>query len=291
MSKIKAVTNGNKLIIKARPLITSGSRNADELSVVFDKSWDFDSALYYVNFYTSDDNDGIIRRLDVSGNTGTCMLPEYITREDGYFHFGVFARADSDIVKTSETVGYVVEKGVCTAPSGDEHDTLRELRKRFIDLINSNVHTVSLDYGMRFEDIDMTFTSGMSDIYGTFQLYSSYASGLFRLVQEYINPDITEFEDDDMTFLMCFVELEDYLRNSSQIGTDSYDDSSADYELLKNDMLGIIRTYIDPDFSESGDTAAYAAVMEDYIRNAAQAAANNRFIIQNLKDFYNKEEG
>lgn len=282
MSKIKTVTNDKKLIITSRPPITSGSRNVDELSVVFDKTWDYDEALYYVNFYTDDENDGVIRRLDMSGNTGTCSLPEYITREDGFFHFGVFAKADDDIVKTSDVVGYEVKKGACIAPTGDEHDTVSEIRRRFIDLLNANVQGISLNYGMRFEDIDMTFTTRMSELYSTLQTYISFASGLFTLVREYINPDVIEIDDPTMQFLACFVELENYLRDNSSMSPDSVGDDA----LIKTSLLNIIRTYIDPDFDENSEMLDYCAAISEYIQNSSQAVEDVRLLLNSLYSFY-----
>lgn len=115
LSRIKAVTKDKKLIITSRPIITSGSKNIDEIMVVFDKTWKFDCAEYFISFYTDADKDGEIRSLDISGKVGRCRIPEFITENDGFFHFGVFAETDYGIVKTSEIVAYEVRKGIMTS--------------------------------------------------------------------------------------------------------------------------------------------------------------------------------
>ena len=240
MSKIKAVTNDRKLIITSRPPITSGSRNVDELAVVFDKSWAFDSASYYVNFYIDDDSDGVVRRFNISGSVGKCTIPDYITEKEGFFHFGVFAKADNDIVKTSDVAGYKIERGICTAPDGDEHETWHELKKRIIDLLNANLHGVSLSYSARFEDIDATVTTFMSGMYSSENSYRECSDGLYNLVKENINPYMEKEDDITMAFLSNFVELENYFATHvPKIELDSAEEMIID---LQDDNQAIINS-------------------------------------------------
>ena len=291
MSKIRAVTNDNRLIITARPTITSGSRNIDELSVVFDKSWEFDSAFYYVNFYIDDDEDGIIRRFNVSGNVGRCTIPDYITAHDGFFHFGVFAKAGSDIVKTSDIAAYEIEKGICVDPDGDEHDTVNGLRRRFIDLLNANMTTGNIPYNARFEQIDATFTTYMSELYGSLSGGSELYDALYTLVKENVNPNLERYPDDAMLLVSCFAELENYFEN----GSGSFDYDSADSEneetvLFKSEILGLINEYIDPDLTLQADMSQLVSKLEEHLSTAQQHEEERQRIINNLYTFYTQEE-
>ena len=291
MSRIRAVTNDNRLIITARPTITSGSRNIDELSVVFDKSWEFDSAFYFVNFYIDDAEDGIIRRFDVSGNTGRCTIPDYITAHDGFFHFGVFAKAGSDIVKTSDIAAYEIEKGICVSPDGDEHDTIGGLRRRFIDLLNANMHSSSIPYNARFEDIDITFTTYMSELYGAQGGSYIICDAFYNLVRENVNPNLERYSEDSMVLMSCFAELENYFANGS--GSFSYDSTDIEPEeniTLKSEILNIINEYIDPDMTAAAETSELAAVLESFLAAAKQHEEEIERITTGLYTLYTQEE-
>ncbi len=293
MSKIKAVTNDNKLIITARPSITSGSKNVDELLVVFDKSWEFDSAMYFVNFYLDDDSDGIVRRLDVIGNTGSCKLPDYITKDEGFFHFGVFTKADDDIVKTSDVVAYEVKKGICVEPDGDvnEHTNISELKRWFIDLLNANVHPVSFYYKMRLGDIDATFTTYMSELYSEISNLSGFSDGLYAIVKEYVNPNLQKDSETAMVFLSCIVALEEYFRLIySRIDYDS--DSSGLVDLLnfKSEIREIVKNYQGESFNEnSSDMDCLNEVREIVSRSKALEKENKAFI-DGLTNLYLQED-
>lgn len=286
MSRIKAVTNDNRLIITSRPEITSGSRNVNELSVVFDKSWELEDAEYFVNFYIDDDTDGVIRKFTVSGSVGSCTVPDYATEKEGFFHFGVFARADGDIVKTSDVAAYEVKKGICTRPTGGEHDSASEIRRRFIDLMNANMNPEGLDYSMPFEDIDATFTGYMNQLYSRTGNFSDMSGGLFNLVKEYVDPDIIEIDDPAMQYIASFVALEDYFRNAG-FQTDSADE---ELQVFKGDMLGLIRTYADESFDESSDIALYSGTLEDYLEFASLAVENSNRLYEGITELNTQED-
>lgn len=289
LSKIRAVTNDNRLIITARPIITSGSRNIDELSVVFDKSWVFDSAFYYVNFFIDDDEEGIIRRFNISGNVGRCTIPDYITAHDGFFHFGVFAKAGSDIVKTSDIAAYEIEKGICIAPDGDEHDTVYGLKRRFIDLLNANMNSSNIPYNVRFEDIDAIFTTYMSELYGGQGSFSVLCDAFYNLVKENVNPNFERYSEDSMVLTSCFAELENYFENGS-FGYDSADSQDEETVLFKSEILGLVNEYIDPDFNVQADTSQLLTALEDFLSLAKEHEEERQNMISDLYLLYTEEE-
>lgn len=267
LSKIKAVTKDKRLIITSRPVITSGSKNVDELSVVFDKTWDFDSAEYFVNFFIDDDKNGVIRHLSVSGNVGRCEIPIYITRNEGFFHFGVFARADGDIIKTSDIVGYEVKRGICVEPNGDEHDTLAELKKRFIDMINREIPLSTLYYEMRFEDIELNFSEYMQQLFLALQNYGVSSDSLYNIIKNNIDPDIEKLNDPTDAFIAYSMIIEEYFRESvPMIEFDSVNDERLELDDFRHDIYNLLRTYVDSDFNEESDLLTYVIETEDYLR-------------------------
>ncbi len=271
LSRIKTVTNDSRLIIITRPEITSGSRNVNEISVVLDKTWNFDSAEYFVNFYTDDETNGMIRRLVFSGSTGSCVIPYYITEKEGFFHFGIFAKADDDIIKTSEVAAYEVRKGINTHAEGNEHETFKELRKLFIDLINANCRAPVLDYSMRFEDIDMSYTNFMSQVNSTLGNLNEFTEALYSVVKEYINPDLERISDSSMAYIFYFAELENYLRENADINLDSVMNDIQSYSDFKHQILQLINDYVDEDFDSSSDIIMYAPTLESYLQTSSTA--------------------
>lgn len=293
LSKIKAVTNDNKLIITARPSITSGGKNVDELLVVFDKSWEFDSALYFVNFYLDNDSDGIVRRFEVTGNTGRCKIPDYITKEEGFFHFGVFTKADNDIIKTSDVVAYEVKKGICVEPEGDGDRYIKtlELKRWFIDLLNANVTPSSFYYSMRLGDIDATFSTYMSSLYGEITNLGGFSDGLYALVKEYVNPNLQKESETAMVFLSCIVALEDYFKLIySRIDYDSDNSELIDLQNFKSEIRGIVRDYQGDDFDENSTDIDCLNEVREIVNRTNDLEKENNAFIDGLKELYMKEE-
>lgn len=293
LSKIKAVTNDNKLIITARPSITSGSKNVDELLVVFDKSWEFDSAMYFVNFYLDNDSDGIVRRFEVTGNTGRCKIPDYITKEEGFFHFGVFTKADDDIIKTSDVVAYEVKKGICVEPEGDGDQYIKttELKRWFIDLLNANVTPSSFYYSMRLGDIDATFTTYMSELYGEISNLNGFSDGLFSLVKEYVNPNLQKESETAMVFLSCYNALENYFRLTySRIDYDSENSELIDLQNFKSEIRDIVKSYYGADFDENCTDMDCLDSVRAIIRNANDLKKENKAFVDGLNNLYVQEE-
>lgn len=282
MSRIKTITNDSRLIIATRPEITSGSRNVNEISVVLDKTWRFDSAEYFVNFYTDDEENGMIRRLVLSGSTGSCIIPYHITEKEGFFHFGIFAKADEDIIKTSEVTAYEIKKGIGTQAKGDEHETLVELRRFFIDLINANSRLPVLDYSMRLEDIDMTYTTFMSQIQSTLSNLGEFSDALYSIIRQYVNPELERISDSSMAYIFYFAELENYFQNASDI---QFNSETEGLLALKQQILQLIEEYINEDFDSDSDVIMYAPTVEAYLQTSSTAVercGKIRTVINNL---------
>ncbi len=287
MSKIKAVARDKKLIITSRPVLTSGSKNIDGFSVVFDKTWNFDSADYYVNFFIDDDKNGVIRHLDVSGNVGRCDIPFYITRNEGFFHFGVFAKADGDIVKTSDIVGYEVKRGICVEPDGDEHDTVTEIKKLFIDMINNNIYGGVLTYDMRFEDIELNFCEYINAFSEDMIIVGNLNESFYDVIKTHINSDIQRISAPKDALASYISVLREYFdEDSLQIEFNSINDEAQKLNGLKSGICGLIKTYIDPDFNEDSDFIIYLTTIEEYLEDAAEAAECSDTIISNLYSLY-----
>lgn len=284
MSTIKAVTNDKKLVITSRPVITSGSKNVDKLAVVLDRTWNFLSADYYVNFYIDSDTNGVIRKLSVSGNVGTCDIPIYVTKEEGFFHFGVFARADGNVIKTSDIAGYEVKKGICVEPVGDEHDTLAEQKKRIVDMINNAIVGSALNYNMRLEDIELNFSEYIEALYSTQSYSSDFTESLYEIITDYIDPNYEQYDEISTAYVMYLSTIRDYL--DENVSRAQYDSVSEELETLtdfKSDIYNLITEYVDSTFAASNDLSLYSFTLEEKLESLSES---NEAVITGLYTLY-----
>ena len=223
MSKIKIKANDSTLTVTARPVITSGCKNLNTVSVILDKTWLFDDARYYFNFYREDDTHGIIREMEISGNTGECVIPFGAAEKEGFFHFGIFSKTEQgDIIKASEPIAYEVKKGISTESLGELNEYAFEVKRRLIRLMNANSSGLNLNENMSYDDIDMNYTSYMNEKNAAVSVCTNSIAQLGTMIKEYVNPDLLDFGDILSSSVIYLSELNDYLINQEQeIGTDA----------------------------------------------------------------------
>ena len=102
MGRIKVLVRGQELRMIEKPLITSGNKNVDYMDVVFDETWNFEDATFYVRFYPTD-----AEPIDVKLENESCLLPEVLTENPCVFSFKVWCEA-GEKTKTSNIEKYVV---------------------------------------------------------------------------------------------------------------------------------------------------------------------------------------
>lgn len=108
MSVIRAQATAHKLKIVQRPLITSGNENVDVLQVEFGPEWDFPGARYFASFFIDDPKKTVDIELD---KDRSCPIPKQMLAQEQTFHFGVWAQADGQKIKSSENKDYYVKQG------------------------------------------------------------------------------------------------------------------------------------------------------------------------------------
>ena len=151
--------------------------------------------------------------------------------------------------------------------------------------------TGNIPYNARFEQIDATFTTYMSELYGSLSGGSELYDALYTLVKENVNPNLERYPDDAMLLVSCFAELENYFEN----GSGSFDYDSADSEneetiLFKSEILGLINEYIDPDLTSQADMSQLVSKLEEHLSTAQQHEEERQRIINNLYTLYTQEE-
>lgn len=226
LSVIKAKTLDRKIAFISAPELVSGDENLNIFTVLLDSSWQFANAEYFINFFTTDEKEGIIKKLDVQNSLGVCTVPNKTLEKYGNFSFGIFAQTPDGTVKTSAVTQYRIQKGIETLASGRDNISLLTLKNQFIKLINSNTNGSLLSAEMDFEnEIDPTFTNYMSDLHSVVSDYSSFLEAEYLLIQQYINPDFERMNDSAFAPLIYYIVLSEYLRNSvSQASFDSVSD-------------------------------------------------------------------
>ena len=136
MSVIKTKTLDRNIIFISAPEITSGDENNNTIAILLDSSWMIQDAEYYITFFTTDEEDGIIKKLDVQDRLCVCSVPDKTVANEGSFYFGLFAKAPDGTVKTSAIASYAVHKGIITDSEGEDTLSMLAMKNKFISLIN-----------------------------------------------------------------------------------------------------------------------------------------------------------
>lgn len=124
MSVIRAQATAHKLKIVQRPLITSGNENVDVLQVEFGPEWEFPGARYFASFFIDDPEKTVDIELD---EDRSCPIPKQMLAQEQTFHFGVWAQADGQKIKTSDIKDYDVKEGIHGTGNAGETINQKEL--------------------------------------------------------------------------------------------------------------------------------------------------------------------
>lgn len=112
-------TENESLCWVQQPEITSGNENVDVLQVEFGPEWEFPGARYFASFFIDDPEKTVDIELD---KDYSCPIPKQMLAQEQTFHFGVWAQADGQKIKSSENKDYFVKqgaKGTGNAGAGD----------------------------------------------------------------------------------------------------------------------------------------------------------------------------
>ena len=240
MSIIKAKTEDRNIVLISDPELTSGDENLDVLAIRLDSSWLLSKADYYINFFLSDESEGIIKEAEKVSNICACAIPNKMFEREGSFYFGIFAKTPDGIVKTSKMVEYRVKKGIATSADGVDIMTLAELKSKFIRMINANTFFGMLDEEMDFDnEIEPTYCSYMNTMYAVLSDYQSFVNDIFKIIKKYIYPDIEPLNNNiTLAAIIYTVLLQDYFENSvSRASFDSVNDELTELNLQKQQLL------------------------------------------------------
>ena len=120
MNNVFMIRTDNELLEwDSRPVVTSGNENVDVLQVEFGPEWEFPGARYFASFFIDDPEKTVDIELD---KDRSCPIPKQMLAQEQTFHFGVWAEADGQKIKSSENKDYYVKqgaKGTNNAGAGD----------------------------------------------------------------------------------------------------------------------------------------------------------------------------
>ncbi len=105
----KLRTDNELLEWDGQPVVTSGNENVDVLQVEFGPEWEFPGARYFASFFIDDPEKTVDIELD---EDRSCPIPKQMLAQEQTFHFGVWAQADEQKIKTSDIKDYDVKEGI-----------------------------------------------------------------------------------------------------------------------------------------------------------------------------------
>ena len=110
MNNIFKLRTDNELLEwDGQPVVTSGNENVDVLQVEFGPEWEFPGARYFASFFIDDPEKTVDIELD---EDRSCPIPKQMLAQEQTFHFGVWAQADGQKIKTSDIKDYDVKEGI-----------------------------------------------------------------------------------------------------------------------------------------------------------------------------------
>ena len=104
----KLRTDNELLEWVGQPVVTSGNENVDVLQVEFGPEWEFPGVRYFASFFIDDPEKTVDIELD---KDHSCPIPKQMLAQEQTFHFGVWAQADGQKIKSSENKDYYVKQG------------------------------------------------------------------------------------------------------------------------------------------------------------------------------------
>lgn len=110
MGTIRVHTANERIVFDNKPIITSGNKNINDISVTFCDKWLSlgENTEYWAVFF-KDEKIIYKRKLE----NGYCLIPNAVMSKKGWFYFGFYAEAENgEKVKTSKIAEYEVTQGV-----------------------------------------------------------------------------------------------------------------------------------------------------------------------------------
>lgn len=160
MSVLECSVHGNDLHLDNYPLLTSGSKGVDMITISFDEDWFSEDFIYKVSFYR-DKNSKVIRTLYEDGFFYTNLIPDSMLATPGILYFSVFAVHGStgDIVKSSNTISHVITEGLLTGEAPPTWPTEAiAFKDLIIDTLNAKFN-LNLNYSSSDNDISSAIES------------------------------------------------------------------------------------------------------------------------------------
>ena len=117
MGTIRVHTANERIVFDNKPIITSGNKNINDISVTFCDKWLSlgENTEYWAVFF-KDEKVIYKRKLE----NGYCLIPNEVMQRKGWFYFGFYSEAENgEKVKTSKIAEYEVTQGVPTEQTGE----------------------------------------------------------------------------------------------------------------------------------------------------------------------------
>ncbi len=114
---IRVHTANERIIFDNKPIITSGNKNINDISVTFCDKWLSlgENTEYWAVFY-KDEKEIHKRKLE----NGSCLIPNEVLTKKGWFYFGFYSEEENgEKVKTSKIAEFEVTQGVPTEDTGE----------------------------------------------------------------------------------------------------------------------------------------------------------------------------
>lgn len=143
MGTIRVHTANERIVFDNKPIITSGNKNINDISVTFCDKWLSlgENTEYWAVFF-KDEKIIYKRKLENS----SCLIPNAVMSKKGWFYFGFYAEAENgEKVKTSKIAEFEVTQGVPIEETGESEidKAVNSAREEYRNELETSIETAT----------------------------------------------------------------------------------------------------------------------------------------------------
>lgn len=158
MGTIRVHTVNERIIFDNKPIITSGNKNINDISVTFCDKWLSlgENTEYWAVFF-KDEKEIHKRKLE----NGKCLIPNEVLTKKGWFYFGFYSEAEnSKKVKTSKIAEFEITQGVPTEDTGESEieKAVNSAKEEYRNELETSIETATGENydGKTWEELNNT---------------------------------------------------------------------------------------------------------------------------------------
>lgn len=210
---IRVHTANEIIVFDNKPIITSGNKNINDISVTFCDKWLSlgENTEYWAVFF-KDEKEIHKRKLE----NGHCLIPNAVMSKKGWFYFGFYSVAENgEKVKTSKIAEFEVTQGVPTEDTGESEIDIavNSAKEKYRNELETSIETATGESqeGKTWEELNGTvaelpiITDEQTQALGDYDLIKDYFRDLAFELHQFFTASPTDENGKSRTFSLPYL--------------------------------------------------------------------------------------